>query len=136
MPVDWEKLSKAVLVLSSDKDGEVVAAARTIGRLLKSGGMDWHSFANGISRAGGAIVPKPIREEPKTHFEVFTDEDIEALKFLASNIRRLINDLDREFVRTMVELYNERDANIPFFGSDKQRRYVQKLREKLATRMK
>ena len=42
---DQERLAKLVLMLSSDRDGEVVSAARAIGRTLRSGGTDWHAFA-------------------------------------------------------------------------------------------
>ena len=42
---DRERLAKLVLMLSSDRDGEVVSAARAIGRTLRSAGTDWHAFA-------------------------------------------------------------------------------------------
>jgi hypothetical protein len=40
-----ERLKKLMLLLSSDKDGEVVNAARAIGRALHTAGADWHDFA-------------------------------------------------------------------------------------------
>jgi hypothetical protein len=40
-----ERLKKLLLMLSSDCDGEVIAAARAIGRTLKDTGADWHDFA-------------------------------------------------------------------------------------------
>jgi hypothetical protein len=42
------RLTKLVLMLSSDRDGEVVAAARAIGRALRAAGRDWHDFAGGL----------------------------------------------------------------------------------------
>lgn len=45
MSVDQERLAKLLLMLSSDRDGEVVGAARAIGRTLRSAGTDWHDFA-------------------------------------------------------------------------------------------
>ena len=39
------KLNKLILMLSSDQDGEVVAAARAIGRHLKEQKKDWHWLA-------------------------------------------------------------------------------------------
>lgn len=42
------RLTKLVLMLSSDRDGEVVAAARAIGRALGAAGRDWHDFAGGL----------------------------------------------------------------------------------------
>lgn len=40
-----ERLQKLLLMLSSNQDGEVVAAARALGRTLKDIGTDWHDFA-------------------------------------------------------------------------------------------
>jgi hypothetical protein len=40
-----ERLTKLLLMLSSNHDGEVVSAARAIGRTLKDVGADWHDFA-------------------------------------------------------------------------------------------
>ena len=37
-----ERLTKLVLLLGSDKDGEAPNAARSIGRALKDAGCDWH----------------------------------------------------------------------------------------------
>ena len=43
------KLSKLILLLSSNQDGEVVAAARAIGRNLSGAGMDWHNLAKALT---------------------------------------------------------------------------------------
>jgi hypothetical protein len=42
------QLSKLVLLLSSNHDGEVIAAARAIDRVLKSSRLDWHDLAQAI----------------------------------------------------------------------------------------
>jgi hypothetical protein len=42
------QLGKVVRLLASDRDGEVVAAARAIGRILRSNGLDWHDFAQAL----------------------------------------------------------------------------------------
>lgn len=39
-----ERLEKLLLMLSSDKDGEVVCAARAVERTLNSVGADWHDL--------------------------------------------------------------------------------------------
>lgn len=44
------KLSKLILMLSSDVDGEIVAAARAIGRTLRADGHDWHDLAGLVAR--------------------------------------------------------------------------------------
>ena len=47
-----DKLSKLLRMLTSDHDGEVVAAARSINRALKSAGLDIHVLAAAIERDG------------------------------------------------------------------------------------
>jgi len=42
-------IGKLIPLLASDHDGEVLAAARAIGRLLASKGRDWHDLAAAIS---------------------------------------------------------------------------------------
>jgi hypothetical protein len=41
-------LGKLIPLLASDHDGEVVATARAIDRVLKSSGRDWHDLAASI----------------------------------------------------------------------------------------
>jgi hypothetical protein len=41
-------VSKLIPRLASDHDGEVVATARAIGRVLKAAGRDWHDLASAI----------------------------------------------------------------------------------------
>jgi hypothetical protein len=50
-----EKLAKFVRLLASDKDGEVVAAARSIDRVLKSIGADFHDLAERVEHKTGAL---------------------------------------------------------------------------------
>jgi hypothetical protein len=47
------KLSGLVRLLSSDRDGEVVAAARALGRTLKAHGADFHALADRVEHANG-----------------------------------------------------------------------------------
>jgi hypothetical protein len=44
------RLRKLVLLLSSDRDGEVVGAARAIDRALRSAGCDWHDLIKLLDR--------------------------------------------------------------------------------------
>jgi hypothetical protein len=45
------RLRKLVLMLSSSHDGEVIGAARAIGRALADAGTDWHQFADSVIQA-------------------------------------------------------------------------------------
>ena len=57
-PATARRLGKAVALLGSPQDGEVVAAARAIERTLESAGMDWHGFA-ALVAAGAARQTGP-----------------------------------------------------------------------------
>lgn len=50
------RLAQLIRLLGSDKDGEVVAAARAIGRVLESAGRHWHDLAEAVEAAGEARV--------------------------------------------------------------------------------
>jgi hypothetical protein len=55
-----EKLEKLVRLLSSDKEGEVVAAARAIQRTLSNAGSDIHELAERIK--GGKLSEAEMRK--------------------------------------------------------------------------
>jgi hypothetical protein len=42
------RLRCLLLMLSSDRDGEVVASARAIDRVLRSNSLDWHDLAQAV----------------------------------------------------------------------------------------
>jgi hypothetical protein len=56
------KLSKLILMLSSNHDGEVVAAARAIERELTAEGHDWHWLTNKLNGIS-VIAEKPLLTE-------------------------------------------------------------------------
>jgi hypothetical protein len=55
------KLAKLILLLSSPTDGEVVAAARAIGRTLNSVGCDWHDLAT-LLQSSTNLLPSEWRQ--------------------------------------------------------------------------
>lgn len=55
-PAAGDRLRKLVLLLSSDKDGEALAARDAIGRTLEAEGATWHDLANLIA---GPAQPEP-----------------------------------------------------------------------------
>jgi hypothetical protein len=54
------KLGKLVLLLSSDRPGEVAGAASAIGRVLRDNGADWHALAERI------VAPSMGQEPPRS----------------------------------------------------------------------
>lgn len=55
------RLEKLLLMLSSNHDGEVVSAARAIGRTLQTAGSDWHDLA------GDLLAAKSQTKKPHDH---------------------------------------------------------------------
>ncbi len=54
-PKTSAKIDAMIRLLASDKDGEVVNAARAIGRLLKAAGKSFHDLADAVAGKGGAM---------------------------------------------------------------------------------
>jgi hypothetical protein len=117
-----ERLPKLLLMLSSNHDGEVVAAARAIGRRLRESGHDWHWLAGRVQESEHEHErPAPRGEEYATAAD-----------------RRMINELfaarnelrprDADFVKQM-------HANLSLYGDEtflsaKQRNYLRSLHGK------
>jgi len=87
------RLRKLVLLLSSDHDGEVVAAARAIGRLLEDAGSDWHALA-GVIAGNGAhahlLPPGDWRDDLDIcaeHFDQLTPHEQNFVGNLRSSAR-------------------------------------------------
>jgi hypothetical protein len=57
-----ERLKKLLLMLSSDKDGEVINAAHAIGRALQADGEDWHGLARRLSAPAKAQTAEQPRQ--------------------------------------------------------------------------
>jgi hypothetical protein len=51
-----DKLGKMIRMLGSDRDGDVIAAARAIKRTLRSEGLDIHALADGIEKPNGSAL--------------------------------------------------------------------------------
>jgi hypothetical protein len=56
------KLGKLIPLLASDKDGEVLAAARAIGRTLKSAKSDFHDLVAALTPAVSQETPSDVSD--------------------------------------------------------------------------
>jgi hypothetical protein len=63
-PAATDKLAKLVLLLSSDEDGEVLAAASAIKRTLAAEGSDIHALADALCRPQPQQKEEPRRPPP------------------------------------------------------------------------
>jgi hypothetical protein len=88
------RLRKLVLMLSSSHDGEVVGAARAIGRVLADAGTDWHGLADAI------VAPPTAPEKPNGDWRSLA-------RFCAARARFLKNDRERDFIDTLVHYRTE-----------------------------
>lgn len=106
------KLRRCVLLLSSEHDGEVVAAARSINRLLGSAGYDWHWLAE---RIDGGAEPADWQARIRDAFErgrkaglaeggqtTAADDHQHAAQWLLDNHGRRLRAKDRDFLDTML----------------------------------
>jgi hypothetical protein len=107
-----ERLGKLIRLLSSDKDGEVVAAARALARVLADSGGDIHHLADLVSHHWHPpIVLKPERKperkrKPRPHSELAA-ELLSHPEILGRRNGRLDSKLlerERDFLETMMRL--------------------------------
>lgn len=79
-PVMARRLGKAVALLGSPADGEVISAARAIGRILEAAGMDWHALA--------ALVANEAARQAAPRFTFATSAPRTARKLMAHLARQ------------------------------------------------
>jgi hypothetical protein len=85
------QLRKCMLRLSSDHDGEVVAAAHAIARLLKSNRLDWHDLAQALCLPLPAVCPCNDDRDWR-----------DLLAFCASRMNQL-SSREKEFLRSIAK---------------------------------
>ena len=117
-----DKLKRYVRLLSSDVDGEVIAAVRALNRTLKNSNLDIHTFADSICVPNGKkfsedeakeIYLKGI-EEGRRQSESQQDQKFHNVSGhdqpswhdmaceCARHLHRLRNDTERKFIQDMV----------------------------------
>jgi hypothetical protein len=115
-----EKLGPMIRMLSSDKDGDVIAAARAIGRTLRTAGADFHALADHLtqvndkkfSEADAAEIYRRGVEDGKREVEngpMFRNVNIddepswnEIARECAAHPVRMMGERERDFVKQMV----------------------------------
>jgi hypothetical protein len=103
------KLAKICLMLSSDCDHEVVAAARAIDKTLQSAGFDWHDLVATL------FAPRPVTQ-------IISADWRREVRFCTSHFELLTN-WERDFIATLAE-YRGRPT-------DKQMRLVRDIAARL-----
>jgi len=63
--MDWNRISRLLPMLSSDKQGEVIAAVNAIGRVLAAGGGNWHDLAKRVDGGSPGVAYGQEKRETK-----------------------------------------------------------------------
>lgn len=113
------KLARLIPRLASDKDGEVIATARAIGRQLARAGADWHDLAQRLTAAPEAL------EDAGPH--VFSDYRA-AVRWILEHDAGELTERDRDFCRDMARILTRWPPR------PKQARWIRGLVERLGGR--
>ena len=88
-----DKIAILIPRLASDKDGEVVATVRAIGRQLQKAGSDWHDLASRLT------APVPV-DPPDTNFTGVRSYR-EAVMWILDNEDGAIGDKEFDFLTNL-----------------------------------
>ncbi len=90
-----DKLAILIPLLASDKDGEVVATARAIGRQLQKTGSDWHDLA-------ARLTAPTVKHHPEPEARCGGVSSYrEALDWIIANDGGCLSEKECRFVRDM-----------------------------------
>ena len=105
-----DRLGKLLLMLSSDRAGEVAAAAAAITRTLASAGADWHRLADairaGLTSAKPKRPPRPRAECERVEVRKLTLE-LGAVRRELAETKDMLAAREREIVRLRYGLYQQ-----------------------------
>jgi hypothetical protein len=113
-----ERLGKLVRLLSSPQDGECLAAARALARVLAESGADFHDLAHAIELGWHNPVVVRFSQPPLRWWQIAADD---LLKFYPEI---LLGDRERDFLVSM------RRSKFPPTG--KQQKWLQDIRARQA----
>lgn len=140
-PTAVERIGKMILMLSSDRPGEVGAAAAAIDRTLRVAGADWHDLVGALTapasrRRRREVVPD--EERTLRGLERFVELQRQAVRRHLDRIDELSTALDAtklDFQRTrLVQIIHARgrpstnlDTPIPLTPTQRKRRAIAEL---------
>jgi hypothetical protein len=134
-----EKLEKLVRMLSSDKDGEVIAAAHAIKRTLQSSGSDIHEFAERLKGKQRSLSEAEMNKIYKAGYQDGKDAGAvdrgfnnagpswhEMATFCAEHhLAGALSERERQFINDMVRWCSRREP------SEKQGKWLHSIYYKL-----
>jgi hypothetical protein len=120
---DWRKVALLVPLLASNRDGEVLATAHAIRRLLESGNCDLHDLAKIVAQ-GPSERPKAKDDfHPRQWYYDDPSEIIEVADYLLSACAQL-NPWERNFLES---IRNQAERKYGFELSEKQRAKLEQI---------
>ena len=87
------RLEKLLLMLSTDRDGEVLSAARAIGRTLQTAGSDWHDLAGSLIAPAPNSQTKNARDDSNNNWRAMRTFCDKHSNFLSSREKEFIADI-------------------------------------------
>ncbi|MEK8091767.1 hypothetical protein WOC76_04385 [Methylocystis sp. IM3] len=129
VPSLTRKIATMIPRLASDYEGEIVATARAIGRVLNGANADWHDVVVAFER--GAVAPENVRKkEPRrskhsdrqsvrSWWELDDDERLEAVDYLIQ--QKWLSAWERTFIESIADQLHRHDL------TDKQIAVVDRL---------
>jgi len=122
-----KRLEKFLLLLGSDKPGEIVAAAGALCRTLKADGHDLHDLVGMLNgKTNERIVYRDKVIYPKV--EELSAREVAQLCIDKALATRELNDREWNFIRDMADRYSE--------PTEKQRAWLYAIHDKLIRRRK
>ncbi len=114
------KIAKLIPLLASEHDGEVVATARAIERVLKGEGLDLHSLVEALCEPAPVayVPPPPTEKKPETWDEI--------ARWCRTRDAGDLSSKERKFVWDMV-----RRAGTGVEPTDKQLKWLRAIHVKL-----
>jgi hypothetical protein len=116
-------LGRMILMLSSDHDGEILAAVRKIKQLLKKDGKDLHWLAERVDKQAAVQAAVNLNEDIGRGTENDDEDLIGMMNFILENGYNIVRKKDFDFVRDLKAQ--------PFHPTAKQIKYLRDLYQKV-----
>jgi hypothetical protein len=98
-PIDAGRIGKLLRMLSSDKDGEVIAAVGALKRTLAAGDLDLHDLADAVEAGLGGQHQQPPADQRRTWGPPApSGDDWQSMAWFCHHHRFELRKDDREFV--------------------------------------
>jgi hypothetical protein len=124
-----DKLKHCIRLLASDRDGEVVAAARALHRTLQNARLDFHALADRVTQVNGLDKAQMRKIYDAGHAAGLIEGRRAAEKKLAG---RMFQNVDADAEPSWFEIASECRAHPQLIRSDRERQFLNDMCRRLA----